>query len=330
MTDRYVAAHQSPEGPGDSRPTARQIILDEGLENRWPEKTILITGCSAGIGKETAKALYSTGATLYLTARNLAKARVALGDIAHSNRVHLLQLNLGSLASVRSCAEYFLSKNEKLHILICNAGMMDPMPGKTHDGFEVHFGTNHLSHFLLFNLLKPALQSAASPDFASRVIIVSSVAHRFFNFNLEDVEKETFNGMIAYGGSKLCNSWTANEIERRFGQDGIHAWSVHPGSVSTELARNLPEDERNVQQTNPIMRKITKTSEQGASTVVWGATASALEGKGGGYLEDAQISEEWDPAAGQFSNGYSSQCLDASKAEEMWRRSLHWVGLESS
>ena len=155
--ERYAAVHKNIKGPGDARPTALQIIHDENLEGKLTGHVALITGCSSGIGIETARALYATGVTLYLTARDLAKAKSTLPDIIASDRVHLLKLDLMSLDSVRACATEFLSKSQTLNIFIANAGVMACPEGKTKDGFEIQFGVNHLAHFLLFNLLKPTL-----------------------------------------------------------------------------------------------------------------------------------------------------------------------------
>ncbi|KAI8716764.1 WW domain-containing oxidoreductase [Fusarium sp. LHS14.1] len=328
MVDRYAAIHQAPNGPGDSRPVAHQIIQDESLEGKFGDKYILITGCSAGIGIETAKALFSTGATLFLTARNIDKACVALGEIAQSSRVHILDIDLESLESVRSCANKVKARTERLNILICNAGLSTPKSGKTREGFEIHFGVNHLAHFLLFQHLKPLLKAAVEPGFASRVVILFSIAHRFFPFDFKDIERQDFHGMPAYAASKTANLWTANEIERRFGREGIHAWSVQPGAVITELNRNMPEEDRQEELSNPLMKNIFNNASQGAATTVWGAVAAALEGQGGGYLENLQISREFDPSNGPTSDGYGSQAMDERMAEEMWVKSLVWVGLD--
>ncbi|KAF7555257.1 hypothetical protein G7Z17_g2264 [Cylindrodendrum hubeiense] len=206
---------------------ARQIIEDEGVEGKLSGKSVFITGCSSGIGVETAKALSLTGATLYLTARNLTKARTALGDLVENDRVHLLELDLKSFESVRSCAAEFISKNKTLNTLICNAGVMTPPEGRTKDGFETQFGTNHLAHFLLFNLLQLALLAGAAPDFASRVVILSSLGHRFSEINFDDVNFDSgYDALAAYAARKTANLWTANEIDRLYGQKGVHAWSV--------------------------------------------------------------------------------------------------------
>ncbi|KAK1656142.1 hypothetical protein BDP81DRAFT_467499 [Colletotrichum phormii] len=288
MADRYIAIHADPKGPGDARPTAEQILA---------------------------------GATLYLTARNLTKARKALGDemVKDTARVHLLELDLESFASVRACAAAFLASTDKLDIL-----------GRTKDGFETQFGTNHLAHFLLFNLPQPALLKAATPAHASRVVIVSSVAHRFGQVNFDNVNYDgCYDPMATYAQSKTANLWTANEIERRYGaaRGGIHALSLQPGGVITELMRHMPEEQQDGFAKHPYLSKIFKTAPQGASTSVWAATAAALEGKGGLYLEDCQIIGPWDPAGEQWGPGYGEHAYDVEKATLLWEKSLAWVGL---
>ena len=214
-------------GPGDARPTSLQIIKDEGLEDKLEDKIMLITGCSSGLGIETARALSATGARLILTARNLEKGRQALGNILDgTDRIQLVKLDLESLASVRECAEVVKKiTGGKLNTLICNAGVRHTPEGKTKDGFETQWGVNHVAHFLLFQLLKTSLLAASSPSFASRVIMVSSTGHR----NIDGIQWDNLNmtGSYdrdkAYAQSKLANIYTANEIERRYGHRGLHA-----------------------------------------------------------------------------------------------------------
>ncbi|KAF7554935.1 hypothetical protein G7Z17_g2541 [Cylindrodendrum hubeiense] len=328
MATQYAAAHEHPSGPGDIRPTAKQIIQDEGLDGKLAGKVAFITGCSSGIGIETAKALHLAGMTLYLTARSLSKARIALAELADSDRVHLLELDLNSFESVRTCATKFISENKTLNILICNAGVMTPPEGRTMDGFETQFGTNHLAHFLLFNLLQPILLAGTTPSLASRVVVLSSVAHRFANVNFDDVNfSRGYDGLAAYAASKTANLWTANEIERRYGPQGIHAWSVQPGAVLTNLMQHMSDSEKGVLDGDTYLASIFKNPDQGAATSVWAATAKALEGKGGKYLEDCQIAKEWDSSSGLYAPGYGVHAYDIEQAEKLWIESLKWVGL---
>ncbi|TVY45666.1 Retinol dehydrogenase [Lachnellula occidentalis] len=308
MATKYEKIHKSPQGAGDARPTAFQIIKDENLEGKLESKVILITGCSSGLGIETARALATTGATLYLTARDLEKAKKALGDLIASPRVHLLELDLNSLASVRACANEFLSKSPTLNIFIANAGIMACPEGRTHDGFETQLGTNHLAHFLLFNLLKPTLLASSSPDFNSRAIILTSLAH-------------------PYCQSKTANLWMANEIDRRYGGEGLHAWAVNPGGINTGIGQHLPQEAVEGMIKNEELMKAWKSPQQGAATTVWAAVAKALEGQGGKYLEDCHIGKPENDADGKWGLGYSKWAYDSGAEARLWKKSSELVGL---
>lgn len=151
---RYYESHISPNGPGDDRPTALQIIQDEDLSGKLSDKVIVITGCSSGIGVETARALATTGPTLILTARDTDKASSALSDL---------------LSGVRAGALSILSKTQKINILINNAGVMAiPTLTLTADGYEMQFATNHLLHFLLFQLLLPTLLASIGKEWEGK------------------------------------------------------------------------------------------------------------------------------------------------------------------
>lgn len=323
MTARYTAVHQLPTGPGDARPTASQIVTDEGLEGQWVDKVVLITGCSSGLGVETARSLSSTGATLYLTARDLDKARTALGDLAKNDKVHLLELDLNSLASVRACALEFGAKSSRLNVFIANAGVMNTPEGRTADGFETQFGTNHLAHFLLFNLIKGTLLESSSPVFQSRAIFLSSIGHRSATVDLGNLDLVgKYNPWMAYAQSKTANIWTANHIERLHGSQGLHAFSVQPGPTGTGLYRHMSAEEMASATSDPDLAKNFKTVEQGAATTVWAATAACLEGQGGKYLEDCQVSKPWISSAGLWAPGYSSWAYDQEGEAKLWAKSL--------
>ncbi|KAF2970118.1 hypothetical protein GQX73_g3490 [Xylaria multiplex] len=333
MEGRYQEAHQNPKGPGDARPTALQIIKDEQREDgSLSNKVILITGCSSGLGVETARALKATGATLFLTARNLDKARTALGGTLDGGaKVHLLKLDLESLASVRACVGEFLAKSQTLNILITNAGVRLVPEGRTRDEFEVHFGTNHLSHFLLFELLKPTLLRSSTPGFQSRVVAVSSTAHRTAPLNFKDLnfEKRKYDGVAAYGQSKLANVYMANEIERRYGSQGLHGWSAHPGGIRTGLQRPNLHDLFIVLKNGPIHTLMyMQNTEQGAATSVWAAVSRGLEGRGGKYLEQCQVSEGITQGSDVIGPGHAPWAYDGEDAKKLYDVSMKLVGLE--
>ncbi len=328
---KYASSHIKPHGPGDSRPTALQIVKDERRENSFNDKVVFITGCSSGLGIETAKAMKATGATLFLTARNLEKARTALGNLLDGGRVHLLKLDLESLDSVRACVAEFKAKSNKLNVLIENAGIRNVPAGRTKDGFELHWGTNHLAHFLLFELLKPTLLNSSSPEFQSRVVVVSSTAHRNAPMDFSDLnwEKRKYDGLLAYGQSKLANVYTASEIERRYGSGGLHAWSVHPGGIRTGLQRPSVADYLVIVKSGLMASlNVMMNAEQGASTSVWAAISRDLEGQGGSYLERNQISH---PAEKKgftpIHPGYVEWTYDEEKAKKLYDESLRLVGL---
>ncbi|KAI6082249.1 hypothetical protein F4821DRAFT_218671 [Hypoxylon rubiginosum] len=324
MTSKYAAVHERPNGPGDARPTASQIIDDYGLEGKLSGKVVLITGCSSGIGVDTARAIHRTGATIYVTARNVDKAKKALGSLINSSRIHFLTLDLSSLASVRAAVERFKSESSHLNILIENAGVMASPEGRTVDGFETQFGTNHLGHFLLFYLLKDTLLASSTPEFNSRIILLSSCAHqaasiKFNNLNL-DGEYEPWK---AYGQSKTANLWTAREIEKRFGNQGLHSWAVHPGSIATELQRHVSDEQKQKWADDKDAAKIWKSSEQGAATTVLAAVSPELEGKGGSYLEDTQVAKP----PGRGVTGYADWAYEDEGPVELWEASLRLLRL---
>ncbi|GAQ78931.1 NAD(P)-binding Rossmann-fold superfamily protein [Klebsormidium nitens] len=332
----YAAVHATPNGPGDARPTAMAIIKDEGLVGKLKDKVILITGCSSGIGVETARALHATGAHLFLTVRNVGKGEKVVQDIVETDKsgsggkVELLRLELDSLASVRAAAAEFLSRSKKLNVLINNAGIMACPEGQTQDGFETQFGTNHLGHFLLFQLLKPLLLTSSTPEFQSRVVSLSSTGHGFSGIHFDDLDlkKAGYQKWVAYGQAKTANIYLATEIERRYGAQGLHATAAHPGGIiSTGLARHMEPEEVD-SFLSPEWQKKMKDVEQGAATTVWAAVGKEWEGKGGKYLENVSESAKPKDEADPFSDGYAKHAYDAEAAKKLWAVSLELVGME--
>ncbi|KAL6246768.1 hypothetical protein RBB50_006075 [Rhinocladiella similis] len=333
MTTRYDAAHEpsSLAGPGDARPTALQIIHDNKLENALTDKVILVTGTSSGLGIETVRALKVTGARIYGTARDLEKGRKALADVLEPGKVELLQLDTASFESVRACARDFLAKESKLNILINNAGIMAlPERVLTKDRHEAQFQTNHLGHFLLFQLLKPTMLATSEPRFASRVVNVSSAGHRQSQIRFDDLtfdQPDSYAPFAAYGQSKTANIYMANEIERRYGAQGLHAWSLHPGAIHTGLATHL---DFSALLAVPEIQKSMKSPEQGAATTVLAAVDKELEGKGGKYLDNTAISPPIDPARKHelAAPGYESWIYDEEAAKQLWTVSGQIVGVD--
>ena len=335
--NRYTEVHLRPQGPGDARPTALQIIHDEGLQGQLTGKTILITGTSSGLGLETVRALASTGATIFCAARNPAKNEAALADIqacsrSSGGRLELLEADLSSLASVRIAAADFLSRSGgRLNILINNAGVMGlPQKQVSVDGVELQFATNHLGHFLLFVLLREALLASATSDMPSRVVNVSSAAHRFSgihpgNYNLGF---GLYNPWVAYGQSKTARIYMATAIERRYGGKGLHGLAVNPGTVFTGAQRHLDDEYKERWMRNEKQAKCVKSVEQGAATTVLAAVGKEFEGRGAVYIQDCG---EWGPAGtidfGPDKQGYAPHAFDFEMEERLWVDSCRMVGV---
>ncbi|KAF7563686.1 hypothetical protein G7046_g468 [Stylonectria norvegica] len=292
---RYAKVHVDPQGPGDSRPTALQIVKDSNMEGGLVGKSVVITGVSSGIGIETVRALAATGATLYLTARDLVKAKAALEGILEPSRMELVRMDQGSLDSVRNAAKIILAKTSTINLLICNAGVMAVQELQlTQDGHELQFGTNHLSHFLFFSLLKPALLAASSPELLSRVVVVSSSGHRIHGINDTtnyNFQQGGYHSWVSYAQSKTANIYMANEIDRRYGSRGLHATSIHPGVVATGIGQHLPSEELAGMLKDERLLKELKSPEQGAATTVCAAIGKEWEGQGGKYLLDCAEAE---------------------------------------
>ncbi|KAJ4359212.1 hypothetical protein N0V95_002378 [Ascochyta clinopodiicola] len=340
---RYAEAHKvvNLRGPGDARPTALQIIEDEGLVGKLSDKVFLITGVSSGIGIETMRALHTTGAHVYGTVRNLNKGKEVVDAILSENhpsggKITLIEMELDSLASVRRGAADFLSQsNNTLHLLLTNAGIMATPYSKTKDGFESQFGTNHLSHFLLFQLVKPALLSSATPSYPSRVVSVSSVGHTLGrpNFGDYNYEHTSYDAWAAYGQSKTANIWLANTIDARFGPQNLHATSVHPGLItSSNLGAHLAPEQREMF-LDPEVQRTAKSAAQGAATQVWAAVGAEWKERGGRHLAgvaEAVSNEEKAKEEGIFymaNDGYGEWAYDGEGAERLWRESFEMVGL---
>ncbi len=289
-------------------------------------KVAIVTGGSGGLGEETARALAEKGARVILTARDRAKGEAAVKGIRSSTgnaNVDMEELELASLESVRGFARRVLAKHQRLHILINNAGVMACPHGKTADGYELQFGTNHVGHFLLTCLLAPALRAGAP----SRVVSVSSRGHHASPVVFEDIhfERRAYDKWLAYGQSKTANVLFAVELDRRLGGAGVRAYALHPGVIATELARHMvPEDIEVLRKRMPSGELRFKSIPAGAATSVYAATAPELEGKGGLYLEDCHIAAINDVENAR--DGVRSYALDPQQARQLWTVSEELVG----
>lgn len=329
----YASSHSDPQGSGDSRPTAQQILEDCNAIGKLTNKAILITGASSGIGIATAAALYRTGAQLYLTARDLSKMEQVINDIvAEENsptsfpRPRSVEMHLDSFASIHKAASAVRSQTMTLNTIICNAGVMFVPHEPTEDGFEAHLGINHLAHFLLFQELKELLiRGAELSKSPSRVVCVSSSGHRFSEINFDDInfDQTAYDAVIAYGQSKTANIYMASALSRLHARDGIIGLSLHPGVITnTDIRRYMSEEAvaKLHSQTDP--RQV-KSAEQGVATTVWAAVSPYFEdaSRGGRYLSDVGECSPMDPHVKRAvgASGYAPHAYDETKADRLWK-----------
>ncbi|TCS10168.1 SDR family NAD(P)-dependent oxidoreductase [Caulobacter sp. BK020] len=297
-------------------------------------KRVLVTGVSAGLGVETARVLAAHGADVVGAARDLAKAQGATAVVrdaaaASGGSLTLVELDLANLASVRACADALVAEGQAFDLVIANAGVMAPPFGKTADGFETQFGTNHLGHFVLINRIASLLKAG------SRVVSLASSGHRFSDVNLEDPNFETteYVPFEAYGRSKTANILFAVEFDRRHKDRGVRATAVHPGGIQTELARHLDPafiqqwiDQLNAQAAAAGQPPIEwKTIPQGAATSVWAGVKAPVEEVAGRYCEDCHVAELVEDAS-QIRAGVRSYALDPARARALWALSERMVG----
>ena len=290
-----------------------------------------ITGANSGVGFHAALELARAGATVILACRDRAKAEAARARILaaapgriDAAQIEIADLNLASLASVRSAAQHFLGSGRSLDLLINNAGVMAlPQRRVTPDGFELQLGTNHFGHFALTGLLVPALLAAP----AARIVTVSSIAHRSGSIDFANLNWEHgYKPWPAYRRTKLANLLFAFELERRLESSQARAISiaVHPGVSNTNLFSAGPGQSRGlVAKIIPLFIALTAQSEaQGALPTLYAATSP-----------DAQGGHFYGPDGFQEMRGYPvevrarPQAYDESSAARLWQVSEEATGV---
>ncbi|XP_016957941.1 retinol dehydrogenase 13 [Drosophila biarmipes] len=283
-------------------------------------KVFIVTGANAGIGKETVRELAKRGGTVYMACRDLKRceeARLEIVKETNNQNVFSRELDLNSLDSVRKFVAGFKREQDKLHVLINNAGIMRCPRRLTKDGFESQLGVNHMGHFLLTNLLLDVLKKTAP----SRIVVLSSVAHTRGTINFDDLNSEkSYNEIDAYSQSKLANVLFTRELAKRLGGTGVTVNALNPGSVDTELARdwNTLKGYFIRYVLKPLMWPILKTPKSGAQTSIFLSLDRDLEKVTGKYFHNCQ-EEEPSPAA-----------QNDETAGLLWAESEKWTGLDSS
>jgi NAD(P)-dependent dehydrogenase (short-subunit alcohol dehydrogenase family) len=316
-----------------AKSTTEDVLASVDLKG----KRILVTGVSAGLGVETAHALVAHGASVVGAARDLEKAKRATSEVSKTaaetgGSFDLLELDLASLKSVRAAAEKLVANGRPFDVIIANAGVMATPFGKTKDGFETQFGTNHLGHFVFVNRMANLIKDGG------RLVNLSSSGHRCSDVNLNDPNFDTtpYEPFVAYGRSKTANILFAVEFDRRHRDRGVRATAVHPGGIATELARYMPDgaieawfqqiQEQRAAAGEPPFEF--KSIPQGAATSVWAGVVASADEVGGKYCEDCQVGEliPADSQVSVSSRGVRAYALDPEKATALWKKSEEMVG----
>jgi NAD(P)-dependent dehydrogenase (short-subunit alcohol dehydrogenase family) len=315
---RQMATEQKPLQSGFGRKsTAEEVMGSADLHG----KTVLITGGYAGIGRETARVLAKAGATVTVGARDLEKARRNLSEIQN---VEIMKLDLTDPQSIDDFSVKFFASHPILHFLINNAAVMQTPLMRDSRGNELQFSTNHLGHFQLTARLWGALKNAHG----ARVVCVSSFGHRYARVDLEDpgFAHHPYDKMKAYGQSKTANALFALELDHRGKAHAIRAFSLHPGAIiETDLARHLTDEELapwGVFRENGVRKApekdFFKNIPQGAATTVWCTVSPQLEGKGGVYCADCDISPLVPDDDVSTHEGVRSWAVDSATAKKLW------------
>ena len=272
-------------------------------------KICLVTGANTGIGKTTALGLARQGAHVILVCRNDVRGKMALDEVkaeSGSPTVDWLTADLSSQSAIRALASKFLSKYDRLDVLINNAGVWKPKREVTEDGLEMHFAVNHLAYFLLTDLLLGALK--ASP--AGRIVSVSSGLHKRGKIDFDDLQSEKkYKGMLAYANSKLANVLFSYELARRLKGSAVTANCLHPGLIGTDLFR---------EGFSAPLRWFSKRFfiglENGAATSIYLASSPEVEGKSGKYFVKKQEHQS------------SPDSYDEALAKRLWDVSAQLAG----
>jgi len=242
-------------------------------------RVAIVTGANSGIGLEVARGLAGRGARVVLACRSKERADLAIESVrsdAVDDRMESMRLDLASLASVRSFSDSFASRFDRLDILVNNGGVMVVPHARTVDGFEIHFGTNHLGHFALTGLLLGPLLAAPS----SRVVTVTSAAYRYGRLegSVEGIEKSRPRSAFgAYARSKLANLLFALELNRRLEKTPSFSVAAHPGGAATGLGRQATEL-RAYRVILPLLEWLSQSASQAARSIHMAATDPGLLG----------------------------------------------------
>ncbi|GGA25621.1 SDR family NAD(P)-dependent oxidoreductase [Paenibacillus physcomitrellae] len=328
-----MLTNQKPIGSGFGAASTTSDVMS-GID--LTGKTAIVTGGYSGLGLETVRAFQAGGANVIVPTRNKESAARALNAL---DNIEIEYMDLLDPASIDAFADKFMSSGRALHILVNSAGIM-AVPELTLDdrGFEAHFATNHLGHFQLTSGLLPALRQANG----ARVVSVSARAHQLSRVVFDDIhfKQREYRPMLGYAQSKTANILFAAGLDAREKHNGIRAFSLHPGSIITNLGRNFTREQMQSfgvldEQGHPVIdpEKQYKTVEQGAATQVWCATNPELVDLGGVYCENVEvaplISLDGDNDTEDIQStrlpGVMPYAVDPEEADRLWELSQRLV-----
>jgi NAD(P)-dependent dehydrogenase (short-subunit alcohol dehydrogenase family) len=321
MTKNASSRVQAKLGSGlDPKSEPSDILAGKDLTG----KVAVVTGGYSGIGLETTRALAAAGAKVYVPVRNFDKAAETLATIKRGEVIPL-SMDLGDFASIRRFVAEMLEDETQIDLLINNAGIMACPEARVEGGWESQFGVNHLGHFLLTKGLLPALLAADAP----RVVCLSSIAHRRGGVNFDDInfEKTVYEKWTAYAQAKTANALFALGLDMKYAEQGLRAFSVHPGGIMTPLQRHLDNEEMialgwldESGNLSELAASLFKSTTQGCTTTLWAATSEQLDGKGGLYCEDCDVADLADENTPRYF-GVAQWAVDPALAKELWELS---------
>ncbi|MGY2292522.1 SDR family NAD(P)-dependent oxidoreductase [Pseudomonas sp. SDO528_S397] len=327
-----MSTAQTPICSGFSRASTTADII-KGVD--LVGKVAIVTGGYSGLGLETARTLASAGARIIVPARDVERARRAIAEVGGGMEVQ--SMDLTDPRSIDHFARDFVETALPLHLLINNAGIMAlPEFKRDGQGNELQFSTNHLGHFRLTLRLWPALVRAGG----ARVVSVSSAGHRFSPVVFDDInfERRDYDAFKAYGQSKTANILFAVGLDRRGKDEGIRAFALHPGGIAgtnlgthvgVEMLKKTGFVDENGRPIVDLARDM-KSVPQGAATHVWCAVSPQLNGKGGVFCADSDITPVLPEGSSpnlttedrtNRGTGVQAFAVDSNAAEALWRRS---------
>ncbi|XP_011196517.2 retinol dehydrogenase 13 isoform X1 [Zeugodacus cucurbitae] len=297
----------------------KDLMQGEMFKNpiRAENKVVIVTGANTGIGKETVRELANRGATIYMACRDMQKCEEARDELvleSSNKHIYCRHCDLASMDSVRKFVDGFKKEQERLDILINNAGVMRCPRSSTKDGFEMQLGVNHMGHFLLTNLLLDLLKKSVP----SRIVTVSSLAHTRGEINTGDLNSDkAYNPGRAYNQSKLANILFTRELAKRLEGTGVSANALHPGVVDTELFRHMGFFNSFFANLffKPLFWPFIKSAKNGAQTTLYVALDPELANVSGKYFSDCNL-KDVAPAA-----------MDDALAKWLWAVSEKWTKL---